>query len=454
VIRFGLRVRRSHHATGEQGWHRPPVIIAVTALLVLGVVPAVGFAVTQAHATPKRLAPPHPIVTPIVEGSGSTNSYCMNPTPATTSITSDPVTSVTTGQVPHTCAVSGSPALVTDAAVLGQWNPPLSGSKWVGPTAKAASSSSASPATPDWYVYDAEFSLSCPSATLNGSAWADDAVGVFLNGQLLNSGAVGALVGNPSLDFSATAGFKSGTNIVDFVVEDAGGVTGLDFSFSVDPNCGTLKICKVAGNGVPLNSHFTFGIVIPPPDPQGSPGFAKAVVPAGPAPGGYCELAGTFPGGSSLGISEVVPAGDQVTSISTNAPVFSTSNASAGLSVTIGTGVTEVTFTDATTDSGFLEICKKLPPTVKPTTTLFHFTATGGASTSIPAGACSPAINVPAGNVVVTETLNNSFPMTGCSTIPISALIPGSCHTATGKATVTVAAGDISSETILTISDR
>jgi hypothetical protein len=180
-------------------------------------------------------------------------------------------------------------------------------------------------------------------------------------------------------------------------------------------------------------------------------------------PAGYCKIVPKqFAPGEQVSISELVPNPYQVTSISTNAAVFSSTNGT-GILVTMlpasfGANVTAVTFTDASRKSGFLEICKTV--TVKsgpPSTTLFRFTVAGVPpfAVTVPAGACSPPINVPAGNYTITETpFPAGFVMTGCTVIPASRLFPGSCSTSLHKVKVSVAAGGISSETIVTFTNR
>ncbi len=60
---------------------------------------------------------------------------------------------------------------------------------------------------------------------------------------------------------------------------------------------GELKICKVAGPGVQVNQLFTFQI-------SNLLNFGFVTVPAGPPPGGYCEIVGSYPVGTQLLISE------------------------------------------------------------------------------------------------------------------------------------------------------
>jgi hypothetical protein len=203
---------------------------------------------------------------------------------------------------------------------------------------------------------------------------------------------------------------------------------------------GILKVCKVAGPGVAVGTPFTF-----------TAGSSTLTVPAGPAPGGTCVVGPSLPVGSTVTVAETIPTGDTVSSI-TVAPsgqLVGTPNLAGGsVNVTIGTGVTEVTFTDEKR-TGFLEICK-----IGRLTGSFTFTVNPGGLGPfvVPAGACSPAIEVAAGPVVITEQPTLGTAMTGCSTMPTSQ--QGSCNLGTQTSTVTVVPGDISTMTIAFVANR
>jgi hypothetical protein len=82
---------------------------------------------------------------------------------------------------------------------------------------------------------------------------------------------------------------------------------------------GILKICKVAGTGITVGGLFTFNVS---PAPIAGTGSATVQVPAGPAPGGFCVIVGSFPASTVVTITEtlliglappvtaVVPAGE------------------------------------------------------------------------------------------------------------------------------------------------
>ena len=71
---------------------------------------------------------------------------------------------------------------------------------------------------------------------------------------------------------------------------------------------------------------------------------------------------------------------------------------------------------------------------------------------SVPVGACSPAIEVPAGQVTVTELSTASSVFVGCATENASQLV--ACNPTARTATVSVVAGDVSHETILTVTNH
>jgi hypothetical protein len=104
---------------------------------------------------------------------------------------------------------------------------------------------------------------------------------------------------------------------------------------------GTLKVCQVAGTGVATGASFGF---------TNSAVSGTTQVPAGPAPGGYCVVVSTsLLQGTNVTISQVIPAGDTVTSIGVgpSTRLVGTPDLSNGkVTVTIGSGVTEVTYTD------------------------------------------------------------------------------------------------------------
>jgi len=201
---------------------------------------------------------------------------------------------------------------------------------------------------------------------------------------------------------------------------------------------GYLKVCKVAGPGVAVGTSFTF-----------TSGSSKFTVPAGPPPGGTCAIGPSLPVGTNATVIETIPSGDAVSSITVAPPgqLVSTNLATGTATVTIGSGVTEVTYTDYST-MGYLEICKQGDLDTKGN---FTFTVNPGnlGPFSVPPGYCSPAIQVTAGQVVITEAPTAGIVMSGCATVPASQ--QGACNLPNQTSTVTVAPGDVSAETIAII---
>jgi hypothetical protein len=210
-------------------------------------------------------------------------------------------------------------------------------------------------------------------------------------------------------------------------------------------NPGTLKICKVADFGVTVGTQFTFTA-------NGNP----ISVPAGPPPGGSCVLAGSFSQSATVTVQETGPAGYTVNAIT----VAPSANLSGGpnlpikkVQVTMGSGVTEVTFTNerAERESGYLEICKQ--EWIRSTAS-FTFTISPGNQSpiAVPLGGCSPAIRVPAGQVTIHENPNPLGSMISCTTIPSAR--QGACNLPAQTSTVTVVAGGISTQTIAIITNQ
>jgi hypothetical protein len=205
------------------------------------------------------------------------------------------------------------------------------------------------------------------------------------------------------------------------------------------PSEGLLKVCKVGGPGITPGTPFTF-----------TAGANTFTVPSGPGPGGTCVVGPKFPVGTHVTVAETVPTGFTVSSIAVAPPaqVVGAPNIAGGnVNVTIGNGVTEVTFTDKRT--GFLEICKTGDVQGN-----FSFTVNPGGLGPfvVPAGACSPAIEVAAGSILINEIPSAGASMVGCSTIPPAQ--QGPCNPAAQTSTVTVVPGDVSTMTIAFITNR
>lgn len=201
-----------------------------------------------------------------------------------------------------------------------------------------------------------------------------------------------------------------------------------------------LKVCKVAGRNVSVGTPFDFT----------ANGRAFSV-PAGPAPGGYCTVAGTFAQNANVNIVETGPPGYSVSNIFVAPPgiVAVAPDLSHGtVTVTTGKGVTEVTYTNDN-NTGYLEICK-VGRDIKGD---FKFEVPGRGTVVVPAGACSPALRVRAGDVKIVEG-DSGYAMVanGCYTFPTGRQV--ACDAANRTSVVKVPAGDLSTMTVVYITNE
>jgi len=186
-----------------------------------------------------------------------------------------------------------------------------------------------------------------------------------------------------------------GTANVTIVLGNPGSETTVNFFNSTVP--GTVKVCKIAGAGIPLGTRFNFTVAgqaataTAPPLPGGTASTQTVTVAAGPAAqGGFCTFAtGTFVVGSTVTITELLPPVDpftlppngeiRVSNITTTSTIVTPP----GLNLTtrvIGTSVrpsngTVVTYTDFVFVPTLLKICKIAGAGVAPGT-LFTFDVT------------------------------------------------------------------------------
>ncbi|HEY4942584.1 MAG TPA: hypothetical protein VII56_14240 [Rhizomicrobium sp.] len=267
--------------------------------------------------------------------------------------------------------------------------------------------------------------------------------------------------GGQILKFNSSGVYQSTINLLGaYAIED------ISVDYDAVLQKGTLKICKAAGLGVTAGQPFTFNLAA-----AGS-AASTLIVPAGLAPAGSCVVGPAYPTGSTVTISEQKPGGvfsnGWATDIAASPParLLSSSFSQAfgspyqGIAnVAIGTGVTEVTFMNTKPGnlpiglipsaqmlgSGYLEVCK-----IGNVHGSFSFTVTGVTGTiTVSAGACSPALNVPSGNIVITELPSPSeywLPGACCTTLPANRQVTHNDTLQTS--TVNVVAGDISTETI------
>ena len=189
------------------------------------------------------------------------------------------------------------------------------------------------------------------------------------------------------------------------VTVNAGGQTIATFLNTVvsDLPLGTLEICKLSGAGVAPGMSFSFNA-------GGTPITVAA---------GSCVSAATFPVGASIVVAEIPSTGTIVSAIGVlPADRQGVVNLSAGtVTVTIGTGLTEVDFTNTAGGLGLLKVCKIAGSGVTPGTR-FSF-ARGATSFAVPAGYCVQNGLFPVGTVVtITELFSPATVASAISVLP------------------------------------
>jgi hypothetical protein len=248
--------------------------------------------------------------------------------------------------------------------------------------------------------------------------------------------------------FQATKSITSKTFSLQ-VVQDGGDGIGFTLGYVQQP---ILKICKVAGTGIPVGAQFSFSAL------SNSVTTPIGPVPAGPPPGGTCVLGPSFPLGSTVTVAETIPSGDTVANIAVNGQSVGVIGPATTPPITIIPGVNEVTFTNQVV-TGYLEICKQLPNSTPPFGENFSFTVTPGnlGPIVVASNSCSPALQLPVGQYVIQESPVNqghNFDLVTCSTIPPNQQV-GSCNNpSAGSMTVKVAPGGISTQTIANFTNQ
>ncbi|HUB75022.1 MAG TPA: hypothetical protein VL979_13440 [Solirubrobacteraceae bacterium] len=193
--------------------------------------------------------------------SGASNSLCVDPTEAQFEPVVNGAPNYQGDSIPHNgpfpdtgaaCAEffpeEGTRRTPTNAVVEpNSYADLIPGVSWVGQEADASEKgNAASTTTPRYYIYDEQFTLCAnqvAGATLSGEFAADNEAGAFLNGALLatNGGSEGS-GGNfngPTVPFSTTQ-LAAGVNVLQFVVINENGPTGLIFRATVNTtaSCG------------------------------------------------------------------------------------------------------------------------------------------------------------------------------------------------------------------------
>ncbi|MGZ9223282.1 MAG: hypothetical protein ACXW4Q_14330, partial [Anaerolineales bacterium] len=245
------------------------------------------------------------------------------------------------------------------------------------------------------------------------------------------------------------------------------------------PELGQLKVCKVAGAGVPEGKLFTIKV-----------GNNSYSVPAGPGDGGFCVLAGQYPVDTHVTVQEVISAGYYVSHIEVKPDRAVSKDVAQGTAIIqVGSGVTEIIFTNRVIGSptptreptplvtstprptktptttpdcspnctptstpiprGRLQICKEADGAGVSGYFTFRF---AGRSVTIPTGACSGLIGVDAGILTISEEAQAGYAVTDIYTIPGDRLRSEDLNTR--SVTVTIVEGYAASQTIAIFRNR
>jgi len=208
------------------------------------------------------------------------------------------------------------------------------------------------------------------------------------------------------------------------------------------PGTGYFEVCKLADNSAgPVTGSFTFT-------------WAGGSV---TVPVGSCSELQQAPAGN-LTITETARGGFAVSAVSANPSgrlVSSDLNArSATIEVVAGdpSMQTVVSFTNKVVPpaTGFIEICKVAGD--NSVTGNFQFSVNGAQSlVTVAAGSCSTPIEVPAGTATIQEQSRAGFSLASVSTVPADRLV--STNLATRTATVTVVAGSVATQAVVTFTN-
>lgn len=203
---------------------------------------------------------------------------------------------------------------------------------------------------------------------------------------------------------------------------------------------GALKICKESGPGVNQGDVFTFDV-----DIETEENHSNVEVAAG-----ACAIVEVnIDPGSSVSISETNLVGYGVIDIDVQGNGTDVEIDLDDGIVDIGqinAGVTEVTFTNENR-FGYVEICKQGTASGDFTFNISH-QVTGQliTSTTVPSGACSPAIEVPSGILEIKEMANANTLLQTCTALPAAAQL--GCDTINRISTIQVQPGNIANQTI------
>ena len=207
---------------------------------------------------------------------------------------------------------------------------------------------------------------------------------------------------------------------------------------------GYLEICKHADATAPVSGNFHYTV----------DGTISVTVPTG-----GCSPATVVPSGNATVVEDAhpyyaetaastIPQGALVSSNLVTQTQVVTVPASADVASAVTLNVTNKEVT------GTLEVCKNAA-TGSGLTGSFSFRVTGpfgfSRDVSVPVGACSQSLTVPAGVVEVNEIGANNTDLVSETTVPANDLVTD--NLAAGTSQVRVAAGGVASETIVTFTN-
>ncbi|MDQ4090309.1 MAG: hypothetical protein M3163_08400 [Actinomycetota bacterium] len=196
-----------------------------------------------------------------------------------------------------------------------------------------------------------------------------------------------------------------------------------------------LKVCKVGGTGIAVGTEFNFVA-----------GGERLSVPAGPAPGGYCVIVGSFPVGADVAVSEQAPRGTQVSAIeiAPKSRLVGTPNLPGGaVVVRIGAGFTEATFTNQAVQPAVTTTTTVPPNTVSPSTTTTvppSTTTTVPPSTTTTGSPNTTTTAPPSTTTTVPPTTTTTAPSSTTTTVPPSTTTtvrPGTNNSPVAQSTTT-----------------
>jgi hypothetical protein len=210
-----------------------------------------------------------------------------------------------------------------------------------------------------------------------------------------------------------------------------------------------LKVCKVADPSSPslVGNLFSF-------TENGGPAFSVA---AGTTAAPTCGPVTKYALGTDVDVAELATTMTHVSAITVSDGRGTNVNLEQGtVTATVGAGVTVVTYTNAVNpivQTGFVEVCKDAQgPFVQGN---FRFTVTAAKfqlRQTVQVGQCTPAIEVPAGPVTITEAASAHYAVSSIAALPASRLTTKNKDNRT--ATINVPVGDSSTETKVTFANR